>query len=126
MSARIGIIDEGTYKSVYLYNTNKLKVLSETLKQNYKKKESVERLINLGDINSIGKTIDNCVFYSRDKNDSWEGCKPCLEKSNNLEEINTEISPVDYYFTYFQNRWYISKAYEKNWITITKFINSLK
>lgn len=127
MSARIGIIEKDVYKSVYLHNTSKLKNLLENLRQNYKKRESVEKLIDLGDINIISKTIDSCIFYNRDKKDPWDGCKPYLEESNSLENININISPVDYYFTYFQNKWYVCEAYKQNsWVTITKFINSIK
>lgn len=126
MSARIGIIDNGQLKSIFLFNSSKSKELSNYLRQNFKKKESVEELINLGDMNSLGKTIDSCRYFCRDCGDKWEGCTPYVEEANELIDIDTNASPIDRYFIFHKNKWFTCEAYTNNWITITKFINSLK
>ncbi len=124
MSARIGILNNNVYKSVYLNNTNDFKKLALTFRKNYKKNDLVNDLINNGDINFIGDNLEKTNFFYRDKGDPWEGCVPFEEtKINSLEDININSSPVDLYLTFFNNKWYATKAYENNWISITKFIN---
>ena len=127
MSARIGILDDGIYKSVYLFNTNDVLKLSVNIKQNYKKKDHVVTLINNGDISSLCKNLEKSRFFFRDKGDPWEACVPYDEKAEMLNNIDINSSPVDYYFVFFENKWYVSKSYNENdWTTLTKFINVLK
>lgn len=127
MSIRIGILDENVFKSVYVYNSSQPAKLALTIRQHYKKRDIVDELIALGDISSISKTIKESRYFCRDKGDPWEACVPYDETAASLEDIDIQSSPVDFYFAYFKNKWYVSPSYQENkWITITKFINSFK
>ncbi len=69
--SRIGILNEDkmTVESIYChwdgYLTNNGKLLNE----HWKDLESVKELIRLGDLSSLGTTIQDSVFYRRDRGD---------------------------------------------------------
>jgi hypothetical protein len=69
--SRIGILNEDkmTVESIYChwdgYLTNNGKLLNE----HWKDLESVKELIRLGDLSCLGTTIQDSVFYGRDRHD---------------------------------------------------------
>ena len=65
--SRIAIETEsGTVKSIYCHFDGYVSGVGETLYNHYDKEE-LEELIELGDISSLGESIENTVAYHRDR-----------------------------------------------------------
>jgi len=78
-----------------------------TLKENYNSEDKVRELLSLGSISSLGKDINDTVFYGRDRGESDI-------------ELETVISPIEYMdkcqeynYLWNQNQWLCSR-YEEN------------
>lgn len=125
MSIRLGILKNNKVKTIFAYYPNDIKQVINIIKDHYNKSVIIEDLIELGDIHSLRKDSLLTLYFSRDKGDDYEGCKPIIEEASNLQDINTDISPVDYYLIW-TNKWNICPAYTKDWKSLTKFIKTLK
>lgn len=125
MSFRIGILEDDELETVYGFYPTDIEVLCKLLKDNYTKLTSAKKLIELGDIHSVGATVDQTVYYERDKGDPQEACVSYKEEVKNIESINTNASPVDYYLIW-TNKWNIYDSKTSEWTTINKFLNNLK
>lgn len=121
MSVRIGIAKNKIVKTVFSTYPNNIMKVSEILNTYYKKDSEIEELINLGDIYELNNNIQLTKFFNRDKGDYEEACKYFIDNVENLKDINTFNSPVDYYIIW-NKKWYICEAYTKNWITLNKFL----
>lgn len=69
--SRIGILNEDkmTVESVYCHWDGYLSNNGKLLNEHWKDLESVKELIRLGDLSSLGTTIQDSVFYGRDRKD---------------------------------------------------------
>lgn len=124
MNARLGILKNNEFTSVYLYQYKDIKSLCTLLKDYYKKESDILELFKMGDIFYLSKDLNTSNFYSRDQKDPFEACMPIMEKEDSLEKINTSSSPVDYYLV-FTNKWNICESYNSNWTSVVKFLNKL-
>lgn len=61
----------------YMEHTGKM------LLKHYNTTEAIEELLALGDLSSIGETLDECIAYNRDRNESWEETMP---RTHTLEQ----------------------------------------
>ncbi len=125
MSFRIGVLEEGELETVYGFYPKRIDTLCEILKNNYPKQIDAKKLIELGDIYSLRESITDTIYYERDKGDPKEACVSYKEKVDNLEAINTNASPVDYYLIW-TNKWNIFNTETSEWTTLNKFLNNLK
>lgn len=120
MSARIGIIKDGELKTVYLNYPLSVTALVALLKDNYTKTGSVEKLFDKGDIHTLKSTIEDTVYFV-DKGDPEDAVKPFIEECEDLENVNTDRSPVDYYVIW-TNKWNVCEAYTSQWLSAIKFL----
>jgi hypothetical protein len=68
--SRIAIENQdGTVTSIYCHWDGYIKSNGVILNNNYTTKDKVEELIALGDLSSLGETIDRTVSYHRDQGD---------------------------------------------------------
>ena len=116
MSTRLRIAIEkqdGTVESIYCHFDGYLSNNGEILQNHYSTKEKMEKLIELGDISSLGDTPEETVAYHRDRGenlnirlypdvatlfergfDSGEEYVYCLTKDNRLL-VSSEGPVVD-------------------------------
>lgn len=70
MSTRslIGIVKkDGSIQSIYCHHDGYFEGVGKVLTEDYKDPEKVEALIELGDISSLGETLESTVAYHRDR-----------------------------------------------------------
>ena len=98
MSTRSSITaqcSDGKFRSIYChFDGYKEGGVGEMLFKNYTDQEKIEQLLALGDLSSLGESIDcpeghsydtpvegHSVFYSRDRGEDFEDVKPLEEDS---------------------------------------------
>ena len=135
---RIAIKENGKYKYIYNHWDSDIEQLGVTLFKFYKDADKVRALINLGNVSSVGETIENnaCCYkehmdlnnnhpgtvamyregrtwkdydyYNPDK--QWEDCKPT--EVDTLEEVldveNVLGEEFIYIFDVEKNKWYMA------------------
>lgn len=80
-------IDNDSYFSVYLHREGYVEYSGLLLQKYYATPEQVDQLIALGDMSSLGISVNDCLFYNRDSKESSEQVKP---KLRNMQEICSE------------------------------------
>ena len=133
----IAIKENGKYKYIYNHWDSDIEQLGVTLFKFYKDADKVRALINLGNVSSVGETIENnasCYkehmdlnnnhpgtvamyregrmwkdydYYNPDK--QWEDCKPV--ETEDLDEVLGE--EFTYIFDVDKNKWYMG-YYKEN------------
>lgn len=62
---------DGTVSSIYCHFDGYVEGVGDTLFEYYQSKEKLQELINLGDISSLGETIEETVAYHRDGGEDY-------------------------------------------------------
>lgn len=60
---------DGTVESIYCHFDGYVNGVGQTLQNHYSTREKMEKLIELGDISSLGDTPEETVAYHRDRNE---------------------------------------------------------
>ena len=68
-------IDNDSYFSVYLHREGYAEYSGLLLQKYYATPEQVDQLIALGDMSSLGISVNDCLFYNRDRGVSSIGTK---------------------------------------------------
>ena len=68
-------IDNDSYFSVYLHREGYVEYSGLLLQKYYATPEQVDQLIALGDMSSLGISVNDCLFYNRDRGVSSIGTK---------------------------------------------------
>ena len=135
---RIAIKENGKYRYIYNHYDSYLDNLGVTLFKFYKDADKVRELINLGNVSSVGETVENTAtcykehmdldnqhkgtvaFFREGRNwtdfdyynpdESWEDCKPT--EVDTLEEVldveNVLGEEFVYIFDVEKNKWYMA------------------
>ena len=92
----IGIKTEEGYKAIYCHYDGYHSNMWPMLTTNYNSEELATKLVNLGDASSIDPRLEStpgvphtfdfpekvvCVFYHRDRGESWDRCQPKIYRS---------------------------------------------
>ena len=107
MSCMIGLL-RGDKKIISIDCTDEKEVLS-ILTQWYGDKSRVLKLMDLGNLYSLGKTLEYehsyypTISYHRDKNIDWNECKPKVH--NDLDDFLSSNNNLKYLFV--NNEWKI-------------------
>lgn len=95
---------DGNVEYIYCHWDGYLSGNGAWLLQNYQDRTKVQALINLGDISSLGNTVEECVAYHRDRGEAWEDVKP---DTVSREEYLKRPIDVPYLYLYdTQGRWH--------------------
>ena len=122
MSLRLGVINDDKFTSIFV-NTYKKDTIATIIDKilNYKPKD-FNLLVTLGDINSLQDTVERTVFYCKDRGEPWEACKLIIETNvSSLEDVNTDISPVDYYIVFHKGKYKIAESYTHDWYGLKQY-----
>lgn len=124
-AAIIGIKRGRTIRSIYCHNDGDLFGVGVILDHEYNYESRIEKLIEGGDISSLGillipdplydHSFDNpqpgvTVFYHRDRGDKWEDCQP-MEVSS-IKLLISQIG-IQYYYL-FDTSVQAWKVYDSN------------
>lgn len=115
-------------RSVYCHNDGYLQYTGLILLEEYSSEEKVEKLVSLGDLSSLGESIepnpervhtfderqeDVCVFYHRDRGEDWEYVKTLECKT--IEEVY-ERNKQEYNYLFKDGKWYWNTWEKKYWV----------
>ena len=95
---------DGTVFQVYCHWDGYLEHNGKILFEHYNTREKVEELIRMGNLSSLAPTIDECVFYKRDKRENGQFAERFTDIEEYMEEASFE--EVDYIFRADDN-WYV-------------------
>lgn len=94
---------DGKYYSIYSHFDGYIKGgVGETLTKYYDNQEAAEQLVSFGDASSIGKTIQDCEFYARDRR---EKIRPASVSLSVYEALHGNRQEYDYVWD--GNSWYV-------------------
>lgn len=104
--------ETNTYKGIYCHWDGYPSNNGVLLLNNYNSLEAVKELVSMGCVSSLGKDIDTCEFYHRDRNEDLD-----------IYETNSKDDICDYFeeYTYlFENgKWYIHDYETDEYIELT-------
>jgi hypothetical protein len=110
-------IDDDSYLSVYLHRDGYVDYSGVLLQTHYATTEQVDQLLALGNMSVLGISINNCLFYKRDTQESWGTAKPILR---NLQEICSE----EWVYIWDGTQWLGSESSSFNLIPIQELLVS--
>ena len=89
---------DGSVSAIYCHFDGYIDGVGKILQENYNTREKMEQLIALGDISSLGETIEETVAYHRDRGEELQ--EPMQHKTVPLyfEDQNSDIE-YSYCFT---------------------------
>lgn len=116
MSTRsaIGYIQRnGNIRAVYCHFDGYLSNNGRLLIENYDL-DGVKAICNLGDMSSLGETIEKCEFYGRDRHESSVQARQC----ESIDDYISTFSDCDYFYLLDDKKWFV--------ITNNRSVNSLE
>ena len=123
--------EDGSIKGVYCHWDGYLSHNGNILLNNYDTVEKVEELISLGDLSSLGEKINPdveiihafdkpqagvCVFYHRDRGESWENVKPF---NAHAEIVYIKFYGQEYNYLFKEGKWFY-RVSKKKWVELTQ------
>ena len=106
-----------SYLSVYLHREGYAEYSGLLLQTHYATTEQVDQLLALGNMSSLGISVNDCLFYNRDNQESWGTAKP---KLRNLQEICSE----EWVYIWDGTQWLGSESSSFNLIPIQELLES--
>lgn len=120
----IGVLTEDCIKAVYChwdgYPENNGKILNE----HYTKDDTL-KLLEFGQISSLGETIESCVFYHRDRGEELNN----PEILNSISELIACANDAWAEYVYlFDKEWMVADLSERNvrFVPLIKVLNNVK
>jgi hypothetical protein len=91
---------EGEYRGIYVHHDGYPSHTGAILTEHYKTEEQIAELIDLGDLSSLGATIEQSIAYHRDR-----GEKKRITGSENLHWVVSKID-WDYLYLWAEGAWH--------------------
>lgn len=98
----------GLVESIYCHWDGYPSGNGKTLFENYKTEEQVKDLIKLGDISSLGATLEETVAYHRDRGEAYNAPTRHADAGDYLRSDVEE-----YGYIYRQGEWFVIDGYMK-------------
>jgi hypothetical protein len=127
-SAFIALKIKDQYKGIYCHNKGYPEHAGKILYKNYNNEEKIKKLIELGDIVHLDKSIDQpkeedlsknpipgyTISYHRDYKEKWEECSPIRfqDKKSLIEYIKLD-SNTKYIYVFENNEWEFTEIIEQ-------------
>ena len=104
----IAKLDDKGIQAIYCHNDGYLSNNGKILDQHYANEVKVDNLIAQGDASSLKDTIEDTIFYHRDKGDCYEGVKAVnLNNENYLLEHAFESCDAEVVYMFAYGSWYV-------------------
>lgn len=108
-------LPDGQMLGIYCHWDGYLEGVGQTLVDFWGDRTKAEELFKHGDVSSLGDTIDDCEFYSRDRGEE-------INPARIITEEQMRDSWAEYFYLYrLDDNWYVKTAYndiEKDWILL--------
>ena len=126
MSTRsyIGIeLPDGKVKSIYVHSDGYISGVGKTLVDNYNTFEKAIKLFDFGDCSSLGDTLEDCSFYSRDWNREEENNQATTYNNEYLfyNSFKGDIF-IEYIYLFKNDEWTVSEMSSHNNFERHKYI----
>ena len=104
----IAKLDDKGIQAIYCHNDGYLSNNGKILDQHYANEVKVDNLIAQGDCSSLKDTIEDTIFYHRDKGDCYEGVKAVnLNNETKLLEFAFEECDAEVVYMFAYGSWYV-------------------
>ena len=104
----IAKLDDRGIQAIYCHNDGYLSNNGKILDQHYQNEVKVDNLIAQGDASSLKDTIEDTIFYHRDKGDCYEGVKAVnLNNETKLLEHAFESCDAEVVYMFAYGSWYV-------------------
>ena len=119
----IAKLDDKGIQAIYCHNDGYLSNNGKILDQHYANEVKVDNLIAQGDCSSLKDTIEDTIFYHRDKGDCYEGVKAVnLNNETKLLEHAFEKCDAEVVYMFAYGSWYVYDNSNKIGTTSYQFI----
>jgi hypothetical protein len=99
----IGInLDNEITKIIYCHWDGYPSGVGQVLVENYNTPSSITDLMGLGDLSSLGETLDQCTAYHRDRKEPWGQVEPRDVNTNEIVSVGGDYN-ADYIYIYDEN-----------------------
>ena len=104
----IAKLDDKGIQAIYCHNDGYLSNNGKILDQHYQNEVKVDNLIAQGDCSSLKDTIEDTIFYHRDKGDCYEGVKAAnLYNEATLVEYAFQQCDAEVVYMFAYGSWYV-------------------
>ena len=119
----IAKLDDKGVQAIYCHNDGYLSNNGKILDQHYANEVKVDNLIAQGDASSLKDTIEDTIFYHRDRGDCYEGVKAVnLNNETKLLEHAFEKCDAEVVYMFAYGSWYVYDNSNKIGTTSYQFI----
>ena len=119
----IAKLDDKGVQAIYCHNDGYLSNNGKILDQHYQNEVKVDNLIAQGDCSSLKDTIEDTIFYHRDRGDCYEGVKAVnLNNETKLLEHAFEKCDAEVVYMFAYGSWYVYDNSNKIGTTSYQFI----
>jgi len=119
----IAKLDDKGIQAIYCHNDGYLSNNGKILDQHYQNEVKVDNLIAQGDASSLKDTIEDTIFYHRDRGDCYEGVKAVnLNNETKLLEHAFEKCDAEVVYMFAYGSWYVYDNSNKIGTTSYQFI----
>ena len=119
----IAKLDDKGIQAIYCHNDGYLSNNGKILDQHYANEVKVDNLIAQGDCSSLKDTIEDTIFYHRDRGDCYEGVKAVnLNNETKLLEHAFEKCDAEVVYMFAYGSWYVYDNSDKIGNTSYQFI----
>ena len=99
---------DGSCRSIYCHHDGYTEGVGAVLKDCYKTLKDVENLFALGDLSSLGETLEDCYAYCRDGGEELR--KPRIwENRRELAEKASKYADAEYVYLFILGEWLVSR-----------------
>jgi hypothetical protein len=99
----IGIkLEDNIVKTIYCHWDGYPEHNGELLVNHYNTPAAITALMELGDLSSLGKTLDRCTAYHRDRNEPWGMVEPRDINTSEIVSVGDDYN-ADYIYIYDDN-----------------------
>ena len=96
--------------------------MGQHLLNHFNTQELAEGIVRRGDMSSIGQTIDDCVFYKRDREEDGPHIEPHEIKTF---EISSKKQGQEWQYQFVDGKWHVGKHVHptgQKWLELTQEI----
>ena len=97
----------GRVTQVYCHFDGYLEGVGQTLLDHYHDADSADNLMVEGDMSSLGNTVDETVYYGRDRGEKW--FHVCPDVYDSIDDYMNRANREEYNYLFTDNEW---KLYE--------------
>lgn len=111
--ARIGIVrPNGSVLSIYTHSDGYVSHHGPILLENYRTPQAVLALIKMGDASQLNETLDDCIFYRRDRGENGSGITPKNNKNQLLFYHSGRVCNAEWMYLYCPliNLWQVAEV----------------